>query len=498
MSEKCKKNMDLNAMDCRGLWVRKDGETGRSMVEMLGTLAIVGVLSAGAIGGYSYAMNKHRTNELIYEATKQAQWAGTQKEMNRSADPTVTGGSFGGGKISPNTVAGLPDTKIGILLTDLDETVCDSLIKSIEQNPNGVVKAVRDETGTGTVNCESHTASLIFNRDLSTGELQEGSTESENEQNEEPQEDHCSGHGDWNGSSCDCDSDRYGDDCSIDMNCNGHGEWCGNHCYCHDSGWYGPDCSTQDSYELCNNNGYWNNGDGCVCASGWGGTDCSIENACSGNGYWQNSFSCGSKCICDFDWEGEACEVESTDPDRYENQECDTNADCGSQGLYFCQYTSVNCTTGHTAKGRCTKTSTIRGSGDGYVWSTDYMDWYSAANFCAANGKEMISFDDLDCPYTLSQYKSNDNWGYCCVDDTNSIGQQCGELATGTTTAAAVAVNSDHSSGIQAIQAAGAPITYYWTKTLTADYSCRAFRVDLSYGYVNDSARNTGDYALCR
>ena len=37
-------------------------ERGRSMVEMLGVLAIVGVLSIGAISGYTYAMSKHRAN----------------------------------------------------------------------------------------------------------------------------------------------------------------------------------------------------------------------------------------------------------------------------------------------------------------------------------------------------------------------------------------------------------------------------------------------------
>ena len=71
--------------------MQKQNEQGRSMVEMLGTLSIVGVLSAGAIGGYSYAMNKHRTNELIYEATKRAQWVGTQLELG--SEPSL--GTFG-------------------------------------------------------------------------------------------------------------------------------------------------------------------------------------------------------------------------------------------------------------------------------------------------------------------------------------------------------------------------------------------------------------------
>lgn len=40
-------------------------QSGRSMVEMLGVLAIVGVLSIGGIMGYSYAMDKYRANETV-------------------------------------------------------------------------------------------------------------------------------------------------------------------------------------------------------------------------------------------------------------------------------------------------------------------------------------------------------------------------------------------------------------------------------------------------
>ena len=42
-------------------------ETGCSMVEMLGTLAIIGVLSIGDIMGYSYGMDKYRANETLNE-----------------------------------------------------------------------------------------------------------------------------------------------------------------------------------------------------------------------------------------------------------------------------------------------------------------------------------------------------------------------------------------------------------------------------------------------
>lgn len=47
----------------------KMNENGRSMIEMLGVLAIIGVLSVGGIAGYSKAMSKYRTNKVIDQAT---------------------------------------------------------------------------------------------------------------------------------------------------------------------------------------------------------------------------------------------------------------------------------------------------------------------------------------------------------------------------------------------------------------------------------------------
>ena len=46
---------------------RVPSPSGRSMIEMLGVLAIIGVLSITALVGFTYAMNKHRANETIYD-----------------------------------------------------------------------------------------------------------------------------------------------------------------------------------------------------------------------------------------------------------------------------------------------------------------------------------------------------------------------------------------------------------------------------------------------
>ena len=146
----------------------KQSEQGRSMTEMLGVLAIVGVLSIGAIGSYSYAMNKHRTNELIYEATKRAQWVGTQLDMHNS-NPSLAG--FGSGELGGGTITGalpnLANNQIGIVVSNLQEAVCDNIKSAIGDNT--VLRAIKDGTGMADVTCEENgTAALIFNRDLGT------------------------------------------------------------------------------------------------------------------------------------------------------------------------------------------------------------------------------------------------------------------------------------------------------------------------------------------
>ena len=50
----------------------KQLESGRSMVEILGTLAIIGVLSIGGIIGYSYGMDRYRANETVNDVMLRA------------------------------------------------------------------------------------------------------------------------------------------------------------------------------------------------------------------------------------------------------------------------------------------------------------------------------------------------------------------------------------------------------------------------------------------
>ena len=104
-------------------------EQGRSMVEMLGVLAVVGVLSAGGIAGYTYAMDRHRTNELLNEASKRAVVVASQIASGRTPSLAEFGtGETAGGKFATDAVTDI-DGAVGIKVTGVKDSVCENLIK---------------------------------------------------------------------------------------------------------------------------------------------------------------------------------------------------------------------------------------------------------------------------------------------------------------------------------------------------------------------------------
>ena len=73
--------------------MKNTNESGRSMVEMLGVLAIIGVLSIGGIAGYTLAMNRYRANEILNAA---ALVAITATSSRGGAGDTATLTNLGG------------------------------------------------------------------------------------------------------------------------------------------------------------------------------------------------------------------------------------------------------------------------------------------------------------------------------------------------------------------------------------------------------------------
>ncbi len=61
-------------------------ESGRSMIEMLGVLAIIGVLSIGGLAGYTMAMNRHRANQVLDYVSRAAVIAQTYGDGSQAVN----------------------------------------------------------------------------------------------------------------------------------------------------------------------------------------------------------------------------------------------------------------------------------------------------------------------------------------------------------------------------------------------------------------------------
>ena len=89
-------------------------QRGRSMIEMLGVLAIIGVLSVGGIAGYSKAMMKYRINKTIEQITLIVGNVRTFFAPQGNYDGLGSGNDIGGNmiikkaKLVPDEMWGIP------------------------------------------------------------------------------------------------------------------------------------------------------------------------------------------------------------------------------------------------------------------------------------------------------------------------------------------------------------------------------------------------------
>ena len=145
-------------------------EKGRSMVEMLGVLAIVGVLSIGGVAAYTIAMNKYRTNELLDGASKRAITIATQLDLGAP----VNLGEFSeynataGGTFQSNIEEWAKE--FGIRVNEVNKATCVGLIKSIGRATALTAITTQADTSTplATENCldENNNLMMIYDRTL--------------------------------------------------------------------------------------------------------------------------------------------------------------------------------------------------------------------------------------------------------------------------------------------------------------------------------------------
>ena len=114
--------------------IKKAGETGRSMVEMLGVLAIIGVITVGGLAGYNYGMNRYRTNEILDGGTKRAYTVSTQitTDIPVNLSEFVDYNETAGGTFDSNVE--LWQNEFGLKVSGVKKEVCENLIRMIGNN----------------------------------------------------------------------------------------------------------------------------------------------------------------------------------------------------------------------------------------------------------------------------------------------------------------------------------------------------------------------------
>ena len=135
--------------------LRKTNETGRSMVEMLGVLAIVGTLSVGGVYGYGVAMKKHKANELLHQASMLATTVSAQIETDKPLNVQDFGNSKYGTFDTPEKVN---DEQFKMQITDMDSAVCEQM----EKMSGGMVRQAK---------CNGTTLTLTYNNNLSSDKV---------------------------------------------------------------------------------------------------------------------------------------------------------------------------------------------------------------------------------------------------------------------------------------------------------------------------------------
>jgi len=103
-------------------------QKGRSMIEMLGVLAIIGVLSIGGLLGYRRAVNNHQANVILDDVNR---FAFVILESNQAFEPynNITGLEFT--QTSPyfmNAFTEATSQQFAIMVTNVPKGVCEALL----------------------------------------------------------------------------------------------------------------------------------------------------------------------------------------------------------------------------------------------------------------------------------------------------------------------------------------------------------------------------------
>ncbi len=150
----------------RGIWMRvhktQKEDTGRSMVEMLGVLAIMGLLSVVAVMGLRSAMDKNLANNLKDAISKNTAYVSGQLLMSASAElavPEVSGHSL--------TLNIRDNRQFSITTDSIEAKICRLVMQDFSLPVRRVYSTEKEVTNDAT-KCEDGVMQFVFNDDLSS------------------------------------------------------------------------------------------------------------------------------------------------------------------------------------------------------------------------------------------------------------------------------------------------------------------------------------------
>ncbi len=259
--------------------LKRMSELGRSMVEMLGVLAVIGILSVAGVAGYQLAMKKHVENELKSELVMRAIDVSSQILAGKNPDISGFPGEVRGYSMelaaTPNSsayldedgneipleevVIGPSEEKFAIAVGNLPESLVEFFVELASQT--GIIQSVVDSKGkkinlnsTDFLDSDGKTIKIyvIFKSDLamkSKEELKDAVKNAAGCQSGTPS---------WilgYGSGCICPDNKGGEKCQEETPCqNGH--WFdqlnteGGVCLC-DTGYTGVYCNEKVGNSPC-------------------------------------------------------------------------------------------------------------------------------------------------------------------------------------------------------------------------------------------------------
>ena len=125
-------------------------ETGRSMVEMLGVLCVIGALVIGGTWGYAWGMNKYRNNKVIEGIHQRMLLAGFGRRPNYNAlsqksqiEENLMGYSVSFDAAFTDAELNVENAK-KITISGMEQKACQSImlddgLVSLSQEPNTMV-----------------------------------------------------------------------------------------------------------------------------------------------------------------------------------------------------------------------------------------------------------------------------------------------------------------------------------------------------------------------